>query len=518
MNRRMALFMWGISIFRKDGNVLYNPSDWRSRLTEAMTTENGIADDHEFAPGKDSQAFVAAVCVRDHWDELVPNEQQWCVELICSEVERTGSNWDHFSRSQRGGMTSNCPAARSIASLVGKSLTKDLSDRVNQSLAVALTHSVDEVRWFTAFGIAEHLWTTDRPLALRCVNTLAAEAIELEDAVQSRRKKLEKNQRESSPSLGEIEKCLRIRFFEESGIPSDAWRRFDPSRSFGAEAAGPILVILGGAPNEAVTIEVYTRVAQVLTDWWESDANRRKKRIDRSYETESGIIDLLASFLFVANFGDADRILQPIYAVFESHPREVARLVMALVGIEDKSPKTERFWQLWQLLADRVHSAKWLCDIDDAHSDGSELISALFLGPHWKEHVRNWRSLEGHSERIHSFFHKLPVSADVMEFYLRLLFHVGEQSLPAAFEHVAARLKGQDERILLSGKNTAWYLEGLLRRFVYSSPLALKRQRNLRDAILYLLDLLVEVGSSSSFRMRDDFVTPIVAERTLPSE
>ena len=51
-------------------------------------------------------------------------------------------------------------------------------------------------------------------------------------------------------------------------------------------------------------------------------------------------------------------------------------------------------------------------------------------------------------------------------------------------------------------------LEVLLRQHVYGRPLELKRQRRIRDAVLYLLDILVEQGSSASFRMRDDFVTP----------
>ena len=39
-------------------------------------------------------------------------------------------------------------------------------------------------------------------------------------------------------------------------------------------------------------------------------------------------------------------------------------------------------------------------------------------------------------------------------------------------------------------------------------PIDLKRHHELREAVLSLLDLLVENGSSAAFRMRDDFVTP----------
>jgi hypothetical protein len=52
-------------------------------------------------------------------------------------------------------------------------------------------------------------------------------------------------------------------------------------------------------------------------------------------------------------------------------------------------------------------------------------------------------------------------------------------------------------------------LASLLRRYVYSRPIELKSKAFLRESVLYLLDTLVEAGSSSAYRMRDDFVTPL---------
>jgi len=45
-------------------------------------------------------------------------------------------------------------------------------------------------------------------------------------------------------------------------------------------------------------------------------------------------------------------------------------------------------------------------------------------------------------------------------------------------------------------------LEVLLQRHVYARPLKLKRDPALRDAILFVLDVLVESGSSAAFRIR----------------
>ncbi|MGB7542448.1 MAG: hypothetical protein WBM28_10580 [Burkholderiales bacterium] len=61
---------------------------------------------------------------------------------------------------------------------------------------------------------------------------------------------------------------------------------------------------------------------------------------------------------------------------------------------------------------------------------------------------------------------------------------------------------------MLKKTNTVFMLEVLLQRHVYGRPLELKRNPAIRDAVLLLLDLLVENGSSAAFQMRDDFVAP----------
>ncbi len=135
--------------------------------------------------------------------------------------------------------------------------------------------------------------------------------------------------------------------------------------------------------------------------------------------------------------------------------------------------------------------------------------AAIFLGSWWKADVRHWRSLEGYAEHVDALFEDLPVSSAALGDYVRFLYHIGERSLPGAFIRIAERLQGKDPEPLLRNRNTVFMLEVLLQRQVYGKPLALKREPRLRSAVLYLLDMLVESGSSSAFRMRDDFVTPI---------
>ena len=147
--------------------------------------------------------------------------------------------------------------------------------------------------------------------------------------------------------------------------------------------------------------------------------------------------------------------------------------------------------------------------LDERYTIGADLVSALFLGTWWKEEVRHWRSLEGYAHHLHVLFEQLPISAVVLEAYVRFLYHVGEQSLPQSFIRISRRVLAGDAKQMLKKSNTVFMLEVLLQRYVYPKPLELKNNPELRDAVLTLLDLLVEQGSSAAFRMRDDFVTPV---------
>lgn len=206
---------------------------------------------------------------------------------------------------------------------------------------------------------------------------------------------------------------------------------------------------------------------------------------------------------------DAAEIVAPIVDAVDRHPGKVQHFLLGLVGVEDREPNTQQFWNLWKLFADKVRRAPWRASIDREHVRAGEVISALFLGTSWKDGIRHWPSLDGYAGYLDQLFEDLPACSIVLDDYVRFLYHIGERSLPGAFIRIMKRLQQADPRRMLCKANTVYLLEILLRRHVYAMPLELKRQNDLRNAVLGLLDVLVENGSSAAFRMRDDFVTPL---------
>lgn len=507
--------MWGLKTFNYEEATSYDPTQWRQRLQEARSISVEGEGGGDYDPGRDGPGVVAAVCVRDHWNEMSEDERSWCVDVVCSEIEREPDQWNHPARVQRNSMATDRPCAWVLPLLLGKDLSVAQMDRVRRALVIALTHPVDEVRWYAALGIGKHLWAIDRDLTLRCVNALATEATLIQKALNAERSKPYVQQRKLDEIQKDVVALIRQRFFEADGIANQAYAQMNTSSWFGAEANKYILAIFEQAPTEPEAIVAFKRLASTLVEWWDSDDDRRRdrhaERPERDYETEATLTNLLEEFLLRTPDDSALCIVRPIVDAIDRHPDKVYWILLGLIVAEDRQPNTPQFWSLWKEFANGVRRATWLSRIDDEHAKGRGMVSAIFLGTWWKEEVRHWRSLEGHAGNVHALFEGLPPSSTVLHSYLKFLYHVGEQSLPEAFMRIAERLRQGDPRKMLLKGDTIFLLEVLLQRYVYGKPLELKRQKNLRDAILFLLDLLVEHGSSAAFRMRDDFVTPISA-------
>jgi len=507
MNARVGLLMWAVKVFGREEGTPHDPAQWRQRRHEARAVSDMDGSDEEYEPGRGGPGFVAAVCLRDHWEEMSGDERDWCVNVISLEVERDGDNWNHLARMQRSGMSGDRLSAWVLSALLGKSLDDRTRRRVLKSLSVALTHAVDEVRAYAASGVGSHLWVGDRELALRCVNALATEATLVQQAIDTESERPYPDRRQIDEIAAEAAALIRCRF-EANPVSSDAHQTFDPTGWVASEANSRILTILGQAPSEPAATAAFRRLASVLVKWWDGDDEHDERRGGRNHQAEPILSRQLEDFLLRAPAAEAATILQPILEAVGRHPREVSWILEGLISIEDLHPATPQFWLLWGLFADKVRDARWLTRIDAEHAHGREMIAAIFLGSWWKADVRHWRSREGYADHVHSLFEDLPVSSTVLGDYVRFLYHIGEQSLPGTFIRIAKRLRQGEPGLMLRDGNTIFMLEMLLQRHVYGRPLELKRQPDLRSAVLELLDMLVESGSSGAFRMRDDFVTP----------
>lgn len=504
MNARLGVYNWGLQIFRRDSDSA-DPAQWREKLASAQDMDRAAEhpDNSRNAPG-----FVAAVCVRDHWEEMSPQEQDWCSDVICSEISRHADEWGTIDRVQRFSMLADRPCAFVVSLLLSNPLTEAQTLRVRQAFIAALTHPINEVRWYATWGINDAFWAANPTVALRSVNAIATEAALADRDWRAEEKKRYDKRRAPGTIAAAAAADVRRRFWTDGAIAEDAHTKFDITGVFGAEAHLKVLAILGQVPNEPLALAVHRRASEDLVNCWNREHNRSPDRRDRNFHREQAISDRIQQFVMRASDADAEQVLQPILDAVERHPREVRNVIQGFTSSEDSNPNTQHYWFLWNLFAERVKRAKWLAHLDGEQPHGSEVLSTIFLTAWWKDNVRHWRSLEGHAHNVDALFDALPPVWIVLDSYVRFLYHIGERSMPAAFVRVAKALRRGNPADMLRESNTVFMLEVLLQRHVYARPLELKRDPVLREAILYVLDMLVESGSSAAFRMRDDFVTP----------
>ncbi len=504
MNARLSIYMWGLQIFKRDYGSA-DPAQWKEKLASAQGMDRAVEhpDNSRNAPG-----FVAAVCVRDHWVEMSTEDKDWCIDVICSEISRQANQWGTIDRLQRFSMLADRPCAFVVPLLVCKALTETQTPCVRQAFITALTHPIEEVRWYATWGIDEKLWAANPALALRAVNAVATEAA-LADRDWNTEEKMRYDKRRTPESISAAAAAdVRRRFWIEGEIAEDAHVRFDINEIFGSEAHAKVLTILSRMANEPMAVAAHRRASEDLVECWNREHDRSPDRRDRSFDREEAISERIQQFVMRVSDVDAEQVLQPILEAVDRHPREVHNVIQGLTSCEDSNPNTPHYWFLWNLFAERVKRANWLAHLDREHPHGSEVLSTIFLTSWWKDNVRHWRSLEGHAYNVDALFDALPPVWIVLDSYVRFLYHIGEHSMPAAFVRIANALRRGYPADMLRVSNTVFMLEVLLQRHVYARPLELKRDPALREAFLYVLDVLVESGSSAAFRMRDDFVTP----------
>ncbi len=507
----LSLWLWGQAAW--DRNLDNDSQSWQEMLSLAKLHDSEAQDSREetqnpFDLSQGGSGLLASVCIRDYWDEMNSDDRSWCVDRLIAEVEKHDGSDHHAVLGGSGGGS----AAYTLPCAIQKLGVDKSGDVLIAATATALTHSVTEIREYAAAGLGYYLGETEPDFVMRYVGALAKQA-RLAEELREKQQEMPYEAQLSGYELFQ-RAALEIRKDIVSGEidAENELRNLDPLQGYVRFQIRFILQILSYLTTSESAARIYERVAYALTQDWERDNHDQYSNNHRDFEFELWFTKQIARFALKLDAEHAIVIYQPILQSVETHPKEVSEFVEALIYEEDKLERESPFWEIWQNFADHFANAKWNGKLDERYataSSASQLLSKLLLGISWKDKVRYWPRLRDQENRIENLVKSIPATSAAFKAYCRFLYHVGERALPKSFTLVAERLKTGDASQALTDSTTTYYLEVLLRRFVYGEPLQLKSNRSVREAVLYILDQLVETGSSAAYQMRDDFVTPI---------
>ena len=497
-----SLYDWGLKRWRRDSNES-NVETWQEALVLARDGAEQYVESDWVHFANNGPPVVAAVCVRDHWEEMSVDERRWCAGALTAEVGRYSDDKD-YGASILTSEDSDSIAARSLP----KILAGDPDNRkILEAVARSLTHAAPAVCLNSARGVGEHLEPKHRNLVLQCVGAVAMLSNLLAGNGQRRSQKGQtpipgrSGGEQSAPELAR--RALVDRSIDTEAELED----LDLASRRGRDAIS-IMHMLGRAPDLPVTKRFIAKMGQAVVDTWTEEYEVFG---DPDQEFGSKAAGGLAEIILSLPHTMLD-YCQAFLDAVDTRPDRVASFIRSLVIHMDGSSAGLPFWDVWQAFADRIIKASWTHGTVSSDSKGAELIRRMVFDLGWLEGSRCWAYLAGHEERVGGFVGRLPATPHVLASFAHYLYVSGAGSNPVSLKAVAGHLRAGDPAELLGNKDAVYCLAYVLQRYVYGRPEMLKVDPTLRNDTLLILDRLVDAGSSAAYRMRDDFATPNVGK------
>ena len=89
------LHEWGLKRWRRDSGD-GDKMSWRQALTSARDCAYPGIESEWLLITNNGISVVAAVCVRDHWEEMSCDERRWCTNTLADEVGRTATTGEPY--------------------------------------------------------------------------------------------------------------------------------------------------------------------------------------------------------------------------------------------------------------------------------------------------------------------------------------------------------------------------------------------------------------------------------------
>ncbi|MDX9735539.1 MAG: hypothetical protein RBU36_15515 [Thermoanaerobaculia bacterium] len=505
---RLGLFTWAMTAFEGKTSAGHDPGAWREKLIEAVRflAEQEAESEELFALSASAPAFVAAVCLRDHWEELSESDRTWCVDVVCRAVEAKaddefsmGGESEHF---HDGAMA----AAAVVPGLLQKARGTTAEVMLLRALACGVLHAKQGYVQTTMAGIGRDLLRVDRDLALTCLKAAVTYARTLEE---KGRGWAWHDDAGKGRARGEYRGIIERR---ELWTDPETLSELDYTKWPWWGLVKPFLAVLGQEPTASLSLGFFRRLADLLASSW--DVERRASRLQRTDDDarKVGAFEVGIRFEVSRALAAIALDLPPDAAVALSEPirgamvvdgREVAAFIEQLVIGQDGRGASATFMALWHAFAEAYARAE-----DRLKYERKDLLRYLFLNVSWKPGVREWEPLRGHEGDVGALFRRLTGSAELIEAFAGFLRSIGTALVPSALADIAEKLAVGNAEVQLTDR-AVLRLEPIVSRLIYGGSIPIRRDDRLRTATLTILDRMIDGGSSSAYRMRDDFLTPL---------
>lgn len=229
----------------------------------------------------------------------------------------------------------------------------------------------------------------------------------------------------------------------------------------------------------------------------------RKDRVDPSIV--HSFMEHFSHVVLNASEQDLTDYLKPFLDGFNGS-EGIAELFKEFISTEDKLNTYDRFWQVWDLFYEKV---VFLCRDGDGVWYADRVVKCyLFAGNSWIDTADGWHSFKDLNSRLFADISKdighCPSSLCALASSLN---GIAGQYCNSGIKWISEMLTCHQN--LWTAKletNTLYYLESLVRKYVYKERENIRRTKQLKEELLVILEFLVEKGSVVGYMLRENIL------------
>lgn len=161
-----------------------------------------------------------------------------------------------------------------------------------------------------------------------------------------------------------------------------------------------------------------------------------------------------------------------------------------------KNAAIKHFWEVWEYLFEKIK-----------RSGTNYFVQQLLLDTGWKEQAMDWMPLHGKKEIYRQII--IDLGASNVQSILNVFSTVGEKTfLPEGLTWLVELLKNEPLQFTVLMSVAA---ERLVKRLFYNHISEIKKNKRLIDDFVWILDNMVELGSSEAYLFRENVITYKIA-------
>lgn len=232
-------------------------------------------------------------------------------------------------------------------------------------------------------------------------------------------------------------------------------------------------------------------------------SNDREDRVD--YKVRHDFLEKLAYFVLSSPKKEISEYLKPFIDKFNSS-EAIADLFEEFISAEDYLNSYENFWEVWSLFKEKIID---MCKKGDGYWYINKIVkSYLFAQNSWKESAVEWHTLKDDNK---TFFKEIAENLghcpSALYAISKLLNDIGSPYLDDGISWLSGMLKNNDN--LSKAKlevNTIYYLENLVKKYVYKNREKIRKTLELKQGVLVILDFLINKGSVIGYMLRENIL------------